>query len=159
GRVVIPTSAGELRARAVISSAPRATRVAAEPSKFALAQLHLAVDPSGPVPSHHLFTTVPSGSLDWFRALVDGELPEAFGFHLYRSELPGPIEQMGAPRDDLLVRGPERARSVRAGHRSAHRRLPARARRGAGAGHRGGVAVDPAARAQRFSADPRPRQH
>jgi phytoene dehydrogenase-like protein len=93
GHLVVPTSAGELRVRAAISSAPRDAVDSGATSKFALAQLHLALDPHGPVASHHLFTTVPSGSLDWFRTLERGVLPDAFGFHLYRSELPGPRER------------------------------------------------------------------
>jgi phytoene dehydrogenase-like protein len=91
-RIVIATNAGDLRARAVISSAPQPA-ARDEASKFALAQLHLAVDPRAPLPSHDLFTTVPSGSLEWFRVLERGVLPDAFGFHLYRSELPGPRDR------------------------------------------------------------------
>lgn len=93
GQLVIPTCAGELRVRAAISSAPPISAVPGEASTFALAQLHLALDPHGPVGSHDLFTTVPSGSLEWFRMLDRGVLPDAFGFHLYRSELAGPSDR------------------------------------------------------------------
>ncbi|WP_158501799.1 NAD(P)/FAD-dependent oxidoreductase [Vitiosangium sp. GDMCC 1.1324] len=86
----LDTSAGELRARAVLSTAER-TDPALPGSKPGLpvSMFCVAVSKELPYPEEiHTLVHYPPGISDWFGKLDSGVPSSEFGFHLFRSELP-----------------------------------------------------------------------
>lgn len=86
----VATARGEHLARQVITSEPRWSSfpVDARPG-LALGMIHLAVKKSLPFPEgFHTLTWFPRDVVGWMRSLDEGRMPEAFGFHLFASDLP-----------------------------------------------------------------------
>jgi phytoene dehydrogenase-like protein len=86
----VVTPGGEHLARQVITSEPRWESFPqdAKPG-LALGMFHLAVKKSLPFPQgFHTLTWFPRDVASWLRGLDAGQLPEAFGFHLFASDLP-----------------------------------------------------------------------
>jgi len=86
----VSTPGGEHVARQVISSEARWASFPADAKPgLALGMFHLAVKKSLPFPKgFHTLTWFPRNVAGWLRSLDAGQLPEAFGFHLFASDLP-----------------------------------------------------------------------
>jgi phytoene dehydrogenase-like protein len=86
----VSTPGGEHLARYVITSEGRWADFPADAKRgLALGMFHLAVKKSLPFPKGvHTITWFPPGASSWFGSLDAGQLPEAFGFHLFASDLP-----------------------------------------------------------------------
>ncbi|HYI02884.1 phytoene desaturase family protein [Hyalangium sp.] len=86
----VSTSGGEYLARYVISSEGRWGKFPADAKPgLALGMFHLAVKKSLPFPKgFHTLAWFPPHTSGWFDSLDAGALPEAFGFHLFASDLP-----------------------------------------------------------------------
>lgn len=86
----VATASGEHVARQIITSEPRWSSFPADAKPgLALGMIHLAVKKSLPFPEgFHTLTWFPSNVLGWMRSLDEGQMPEAFGFHLFASDLP-----------------------------------------------------------------------
>lgn len=86
----IATPEGEHVARQVVTSEPRWGSFPADAKPgLALGMFHLAVKKGLPFPQgFHTLTWFPPKVVEWLRQLDEGQLPEAFGFHLFASDLP-----------------------------------------------------------------------
>lgn len=84
------TSAGELRARAVLSTAERTAPYPADSKPgLPVSMFCIAVSKDLPYPEQvHTLVHSPPGISEWFGWLDAGEPTPEFGFHLFRSELP-----------------------------------------------------------------------
>jgi phytoene dehydrogenase-like protein len=83
----LATSLGEIRARAVITSEPRASAWPARAlAGLEFTTLHLAASRALAWPrGHHTLTWFPEDVAGWLGALDAGESPREFGFHVYES--------------------------------------------------------------------------
>ncbi|HVG61983.1 MAG TPA: FAD-dependent oxidoreductase [Hyalangium sp.] len=86
----ISTPGGEHLARYVITSEGRWESYPADAKPgLDIGMFHLAVKKSLPFPKGvHTVIWFPPGVSGWFNSLDAGELPEAFGFHVFASDLP-----------------------------------------------------------------------
>ncbi|WP_083969241.1 phytoene desaturase family protein [Hyalangium minutum] len=86
----VATAGGEYIARQVVTSEPRWGSFPADAKPgLALGMIHLAVKKSLPFPQgFHTITWFPRNVVGWMRSLDEGQMPEAFGFHLFASDLP-----------------------------------------------------------------------
>lgn len=85
----LSTSTGEVRADRIVSTLPQPGHYLAEFEKgLPLSMLWLRLDPRLALPARvHTHVHFPPGIATWFRALYDGQLPKAFGFHFFASDL------------------------------------------------------------------------
>jgi phytoene dehydrogenase-like protein len=91
GAFVVRTSAGEFRAKHVISTLdPPAAASLPGKAGLELALLCLTVPASVRYPDEHSLTHCPPRVAEWFAALDDGVLPEDFSFNMVRSDVPAP---------------------------------------------------------------------
>jgi phytoene dehydrogenase-like protein len=88
-RFTLAISLGEIRARAVITSEPRASAWPAQArAGLEFTTLHLAVSRELRWPrGYHTLTWFPADIAGWLGALDAGERPHEFGFHVYESGL------------------------------------------------------------------------
>jgi len=90
GGFLVRTSAGDVPARAVISTAAREAAYAPAAKRgLPVSVLCLAVDEELVYPPHvHTLVHFPPGVSSWFGALDRGAQPEEYGFHVFCSDLP-----------------------------------------------------------------------
>ena len=86
---VLSTSTGDVLADRVVSTLAQPGHYRAEFEKgLPLTMLWLRLDPGYPLPAGiHTHVHFPPAIAAWFRALYDGQLPPAFGFHFFASDL------------------------------------------------------------------------
>lgn len=92
GEKLVHTSRGPLRCRYLVEAIATDAPYPGEfPSGLPLSMYCLALSPRFRYPPGvHTYVYYPKGISDWFQAIEQGELPAAFGFHVFNSHLVSP---------------------------------------------------------------------